>query len=79
MKEPKTPAEWQEVVDLAEACLLIDSARQYGLITGGPDIHVDRCVTLLARGRKRGIAPNGDGVEAAIAVLIRAQARPMDT
>jgi hypothetical protein len=70
VKTPRTPAEWQLVVDLAEACLLIDSARQYGLITGGPIVDVDRCVALLDRGRARGIVPVKAGVDQAIAAFV---------
>lgn len=57
MKDPTTPAEWQEAVDLAEVLLLIDSARKYGLITGGPGVDADRCDRLLAEGRRRGVRP----------------------
>ena len=37
--------------------LALDSARQYGLVTGGPVIDVDRCWELLARGRAKGFVP----------------------
>lgn len=33
--EPETAEEWQEAVDVAELYLLLESARQYGLIEGG--------------------------------------------
>ena len=32
MKDPTTPAEWQEAVDAAETMLELDSCRMYGLI-----------------------------------------------
>ena len=58
MDDPKTDAEWQEAVDLAEFYLRLDSARQYGLITGGPEVNVARCEALLATGKERGFRPN---------------------
>lgn len=52
--EPETAEEWQEAVDVAELYLLLDSARQYGLIEGGPPIDIKRCEELLRRGRQKG-------------------------
>ncbi len=63
MRLPKTDAEWQEAVDGAEACLALDSARQYGLITGGPKINAARCDKILAMGRARGVRPAPDAIE----------------
>jgi hypothetical protein len=56
--DPVTPEEWQEAVNAAEFALLVDSARQYGLITGGPTFDVARCEDLLARGEAQGIVPD---------------------
>jgi hypothetical protein len=50
-------------VDMAEACLALDSARLYGLVTGGPKVNVDRCEELLERGRARGTRPRKDAIE----------------
>lgn len=65
MQDPASDAEWQEAVDAAEFLLQLDSARQYGLLTGGPEIDFDRCVDLVRRGAARGIFPKlelkGDG------------------
>lgn len=61
--DPTTPDEWQEAVNLAEAMLLLDSARQYGLVTGGPEVLVDRCVQVMAAGAARGYRPRGDAVD----------------
>jgi hypothetical protein len=36
MTDPTTDQEWRAAATLAEVMLDIDSARQYGLITGGP-------------------------------------------
>lgn len=62
-RNPETPAEWQEVVDLAEGALALDSARSYGLVRGGPDVNVDRCVALLREGARRGYNPSVDAIE----------------
>ena len=64
---PGTSQEWQEAVNLAEFLLLVHSARQYGLITGGPEVNVDRCVDMLARGARHGYRPVRSAVDAAIA------------
>jgi hypothetical protein len=63
MKQPTTPAEWQEVVNMAEAMLLVDSARQYGLITGGPKVNAERCHQLLDDGREFGFRPKKADVD----------------
>ena len=62
-RNPRTPAEWQEAVDGAHACLLLDAARQYGLIEGGPGVNADRCSGILEHGRARGIVPTPEGVD----------------
>jgi hypothetical protein len=61
--DPKTNAEWQDAVDLAEGYLALDSARKYGLLNGGPDVDVERCEELLAKGKARGITPAPDAIE----------------
>lgn len=48
---------WQHAVNLAEIMLELDSVRQYGLIAGGPQINVDRCLDLIGRGARLGIRP----------------------
>jgi len=57
MQDPKTPEEWQEAADAAHFLLLVDSARQYGLITGGPEANVDRCISILEQAKAQGITP----------------------
>jgi len=59
-REPKTRGEWQDAVDAAYVYSLIDSARKYGLVTGGPGVNVDRCEEILRRGKKRGVTPSRD-------------------
>jgi len=61
--DPITDEEWQEVVNNIEVLRLIDAARQYGLITGGPEINQDRCDELLAKARRKGIYPQSTVVE----------------
>lgn len=48
---------WQELVDSAFALLIIDSCRQYGLITGGPECNSERCREILEQGQARGFRP----------------------
>lgn len=57
MTDPQTDAEWQEAANWASFLLLLDSARQYGLVTGGPAIRADRCAEILQRAAARGIHP----------------------
>jgi len=63
-RDPRTRAEWQEAVDLAEFFTHLDSAQKYGLVTGGPaTIDSDRCLDLLIRGRNHGVRPTPGCVE----------------
>jgi hypothetical protein len=61
----ETDAEWQEAVDAAEFMLLLDSSRQYGLVTGGPKVNIERCEEILREGKQRGFEPAEDVVERA--------------
>ncbi|HWP59475.1 MAG TPA: hypothetical protein VNL14_16405 [Candidatus Acidoferrales bacterium] len=61
-KDPQTREEWQEALDMASVLMLID-ARKYGLITGGPEVNVERCADVLRRGAARGYKPSADAVE----------------
>ena len=63
VKEPRTWAEWQQAVDLAEWLLHLDAARQYGLITGGIVVNETRALEILARGKALGHLPAADCVE----------------
>lgn len=63
-KNPTTPEDWQLAVDAAKGALALDSARQYGFVTGGPTVNVDRCEEILREGAARGIRPSPDAVEA---------------
>lgn len=61
--DPKNDAEWQQAVDAAHVLLLVESARAYGLVTGGPNVNVDRCREILERGQNLGISPSATAVE----------------
>lgn len=50
---------------LAAGCLLIESARLYGLVTGGPPIDVEQCEAVLARLAREGVVPTEDETQAA--------------
>jgi hypothetical protein len=63
MIDPQTPAEWQDAVDAAHAALALESARMYGLVEGGPQVNVDRCVEIVDAGKERGVTPRDDAVE----------------
>lgn len=73
-QDPQTNAEWQEAVDLASALLHLDSARQYGLVTGGPVVNVERCVQILADGAQRGFTHAPDHLERFLATHNQAPA-----
>lgn len=60
---PKRPSEWRNAVDAAHGALHLDSARQYGLVKGGPEIDVERCELILREGKKLGYLPRPDAVE----------------
>jgi hypothetical protein len=66
-RDPQTNAEWQEAVDLASALLHLDSARAYGLVTGGPAVNVERCEQIIETGKRQGITPAPDHVERFVA------------
>lgn len=70
MREPQTRAEWQEAVDAAQAMLTLQSSRQYGLVRGGPAVKEERCIDLIARGKRLGVKPAADCVERLVAELV---------
>jgi hypothetical protein len=67
--EPKTPGEWQGCVDACAALRLIADLKSYGLLKGGPEIHVDRCDYLLRQGAARGIYPSASDVDLASGII----------
>lgn len=69
MHDPETLEEWQEAADLSEVLLTIEDARIHGLITGGPEVDLDRCRELLDRALELGITPSPDAVERVMPAL----------
>jgi hypothetical protein len=69
MKNPKRPSEWQEAVDAAHGALALESARAYGLVTGGPKVNTGRCADILQRGRALGYRPRPEAIECFIRSL----------
>lgn len=57
-QDPQTPEEWQIAVDTAEILLMLDAAKTYGLVEGGPIVDMARCHELLQRGAALGIRPD---------------------
>lgn len=62
-KNPTTPEEWQNAVDAAEALRLLEGARLYGLVTGGPEVNIERCDEILEQGKQLGFVPRPNAVE----------------
>ena len=54
-QDPTTPAEWHVAALSAAGLLLIEDAKLYGFVTGGPDIDRDRCEEILALAGEHGI------------------------
>lgn len=63
VQDPTNPEEWQEAVNAADWCLLLDAARLYGLVSGGPEIDVARAEQVLERGAGLGIKPNREWMD----------------
>jgi len=70
MQDPQTFMEWVEAAAAANALLLLDAARVYGLVTGGPDVDTARCEQILAGAEERGITPNGIAVERYVGEMV---------
>lgn len=51
---PVTDEEWSEAIAAAVWALGVQVAEAYGLITGAPDVDVDRAEALLAEARSEG-------------------------
>lgn len=75
MRDPQPNDEWQDAVDLASTCLAIDAARQYGLVTGGSEINVERCAEIVAAGAARGITPSEGHIERCMERIVADQER----
>jgi hypothetical protein len=57
IRDPITPEEWQEAVDMAEFLLLLESAKMYGLISFESKISPKRCCQIIERGAAKGYTP----------------------
>src|SRR5262249_15270056 len=62
-QDPETSAEWQQAADAAEAFIHLESARKYGLVSGGPVVDIEHCEQILRQAKRRGIVPAKDCVE----------------
>lgn len=76
MREPRTNAELRHAALLAEVSLRIDSARRYGLITGGPEVNVCRCIELIERAKSRGITFTDGQIDTAVRAVVESFAAP---
>lgn len=61
--DPDTTDEWQKAADLAYGASVLQAARNYGLVTGGPVVNQARCDFILSEARKRGIHPHPDAAK----------------
>ena len=57
VRDPQTPQEWQEAVDLAEFYRSLYDCQLYCLITISAEINTKRCDSILNRGAKLGYKP----------------------
>lgn len=74
--QPRSMADWQFAADAAMALLAFESARAFGLISGGPDVNADRCSRLLSQADARhGIRPSTAGVAAMTDAVVAAYSR----
>ena len=55
--DPITDEEWQDTANLAEACLRITKAKEFGMIKTARNINGWRCEELLALAKARGFEP----------------------
>lgn len=75
-RQPMSRQEWQEAADAADACLALEAARQYGLVTGGPAVNVARCEEILVMARDgHGIRPRPDAIERLVEGLLDREPR----
>ena len=68
---PDTLEEWRAGAHAAAGLLLIDDARQWGLLRGGPTIDRARCEEIIAGAAERGVAiPPSVAREAAVELAL---------
>ncbi len=64
------PVEIRAAALLAHAWTLIDSARRYGLIKGGPPVNLAQCQAYIRRGRRLGHFPGNDEIGAMVGRVV---------
>lgn len=64
------PEELRDVGLSAHALLLIESARLYGLVVGGPEVNVDRCIEIVAAAERVGCSYTDDEVDVRVLELV---------
>jgi hypothetical protein len=57
VKYPEEKEDWQLAVSLAQALILVNSARQHGLVGIDPKCDIRRCEDILKRGKAIGVEP----------------------
>jgi hypothetical protein len=67
---PETLEEWRSAAQSAAGLQLIEAARIYGFIDGGPKINLDRVDEILELARNRGIVPTTEEAQQAALILI---------
>lgn len=72
-QDPETPKQWQTAVDGAAGALALHAARLYGLVQGGPQVHVRRCLEILEQGKARGITPRADAIKRFVEAIMAAK------
>ena len=65
VQDPQTPEEWRVVAQMAAGLRLIEDARLYGFLVGGPTIDVERVDDVIDRARELGLAPTVDEAQQA--------------
>ncbi|QIN81103.1 hypothetical protein GBA65_21965 (plasmid) [Rubrobacter marinus] len=53
-------------MDAARAIVTLDAARAYGLVRGGAEVDLERCLWILERGEELGYVPSSVAVHTAM-------------
>lgn len=54
---PASTRQWQEAVDAAHLCVMLEIAMLYGLLKSGVEVDTQACLDILEDGRIQGIHP----------------------
>lgn len=60
----------RDLAALAGAFLLLESARLYGFVDGGPDVNVDRCEQVIAFLRDQGVTATEEEIEQKVIAIL---------